>query len=457
MLTMTQTIMRPGFGSPSQGVSAEGYEPNGGQVPRLSGDIRHLVPKLGLREYWYPLCGLNRVKKSKPLRVRMLGEDLCVFRSATKGEVYALTDICPHRGARLSEGDCHYEGTVACPYHGWVFDGEGKNLAVLSEGPNSAVCGKPGTEARSFPTRVLKGIVWVWMGSDAPAPMEEDVPEEFFNPKARIFFNDRIYWRTNWEVALENSMDSHVQYLHRDNLQALISAPQVRSGGSTGQRPNFVGNGFTNGTRPAPATDANGKPHLHDVYPQGWKWPKARNRRYVAWFFGPLLNLLKVPSPGLDNPYWGTGHHLPGMFRSAQGSPPGAKKPGFFRRTFGARGGAGLYGQYTRQTVPVDEWLTRVWYHHWTMPRNSLQHAWYWFLYWTWGRWVSEYNFSQQDMSVMLNQAYDAPEKLSGTDAEVVQWRRLVVTKHFGGRNHPFEYENPDAVVAEIAASMQQV
>jgi hypothetical protein len=60
-------------------------------------------------------------------------------------------------------------------------------------------------------------------------------------------------------------------------------------------------------------------------------------------------------------------------------------------------------------------------------------------------------------MSVMLNQAYDAPEKLSGTDAEVVQWRRLVVTKHFGGRNHAFEYENPDAVAAEIAAAMSGV
>jgi len=50
-----------------------------------------------------------------------------------------------------------------------------------------------------------------------------------------------------------------------------------------------------------------------------------------------------------------------------------------------------------------------------------------------------EYNFSQQDMSVMENQRFDWPEKLSGTDAEVIQWRRLVVTKHFGGRTAAFE------------------
>ena len=46
----------------------------------------------------------------------------------------------------------------------------------------------------------------------------------------------------------------------------------------------------------------------------------------------------------------------------------------------------------------------------------------------------------------MINQRYDSPEKLSSTDAEVIQWRRLVVTRHFGGRDAPFEYKNPDGL-----------
>ena len=44
----------------------------------------------------------------------------------------------------------------------------------------------------------------------------------------------------------------------------------------------------------------------------------------------------------------------------------------------------------------------------------------------------------------MLHQRYDTPGKLSGTDAEVIQWRRLVVTKQYGGRDAAFEYRNPD-------------
>ncbi len=433
---MTQTIDPP---SVSQ---SEDYLPNGGVVPRLSGDIRHLVPKLGLREYWYPLCGVKRVKKSKPTKIRMLGEDLCVFRGAGKDEYVALNDICPHRGARLSEGDCHYEGTVACPYHGWVFDHEGKNIAVLSEGPTSIVCGKPGTEARHYPTKTLKGIIWAWMGAGEPAPIEEDVPEEFFRDDVRIFFNDRIYWHTNWEVGLENSMDAHVQYLHRDHLQALLGGDGVRSGASSGMKPLYTGNGFRSGS-PRLQPGAGGIPGNSVDYGNGWHWPKHNYRKWWNWVFSPFFYVMRVESPVMKDPdRWTGGHHLPGIFRAGGNVQAPVKTGSLLGRLFRSRGVSGLYGLYTRQTVPVDEWLTRVWYHHSVVVKNPLQSAWAWFVYFTWGRWTSEYNFSQQDMSVMMHQSYTAPEKLSGTDAEVVQWRKLVVTKHFGGREHPFVYEN---------------
>jgi hypothetical protein len=98
---------------------------------------------------------------------------------------------------------------------------------------------------------------------------------------------------------------------------------------------------------------------------------------------------------------------------------------------------------YTRMCVPIEENLTRVWYYHCTRPENAWSRLVDRVMYATVRRWTIEYNFSRQDEAVMLNQRYDAPEKLSGTDAEVIQWRRLVVTKHFGGRHAPFEYRNP--------------
>ena len=441
---MTQKVSQSVLGRMPESVET-GYTPNGGRVPNLNGDVRPLVPKLGLREYWYPLIGTRRIGKTKPSRVRLMGEDLCVFRGAAKDEFVALNDICPHRGARLSEGDCHYDGTVSCPYHGWTFDGSGTNVAVLSEGPTSIVCGKPGTEARSYPTQVLKGIIFVWMGEGEPAPIEEDVPEEFFDAKTRLFFNDRIIWRTNWEVALENSMDAHAGYLHRDALQRVLANSQVTSGGiGGGRRPIFTGNGFRSGTGGGGNRGAAGTGQA--VFPQGWKWPKSRWRRYWSWFFGPLLfSWTTMPAPALKDPErWVDGHRLPGLFRAL----PTPRKGGFIKRWLSASNGISVshYGLYTRQTVAIDEWLTRVWYFYTTAPKNRLMRLWYGFIYFSFARWFSEYNFSQQDMSVMLNQSWANQEMLSITDTEVVQWRKLVVTKHFGGREYPFQYSPPQAV-----------
>jgi phenylpropionate dioxygenase-like ring-hydroxylating dioxygenase large terminal subunit len=61
-----------------------------------------------------------------------LGEDIVLFRDG--GKVYALSERCPHRGARLSQGKCLYpgSGTISCRYHGWTFKGEtGRCVAKL--------------------------------------------------------------------------------------------------------------------------------------------------------------------------------------------------------------------------------------------------------------------------------------------------------------------------------------
>lgn len=394
-------------------------------MPKLSGDLRPLIPPLGLRNYWYPAILATRVGVDYPVQVRLLGQDLCLFRTP-EDEIAAIQDICPHRGARLSEGDCHWPGTVACPYHGWVYDQHGKNVAILGEGPEATVCGQRGTEARVYPVQTFKGVVFVWMGDEAPAPIQEDVPAEFFDPHTVIYVNDQIDWHTNWEVALENSMDAHVNYLHRDHLQSMLASPVHMPRGATGSRITFTGNGFKSAVAPRSAPP-------QDLYANGWLWPKTRYRRYWAWLFRPFFVFTHVPAPPLTSEWWGLGHRLPGMFRAGGGVARTPQGNPVRPRT------GGLFGQYTRWPVAVEDWRCRVWYFHATRPTNGLQRAWHWLLYWTTYRWLVEYNFSQQDMSVMENQRFDWKEKLSGTDAEVIQWRRLVVTKHFGGRAADFE------------------
>ena len=43
-------------------------------------------------------------------------------------QVHCLNDVCPHRGAPLSQGwvqEVQGHDCVVCPYHGWAFDKEG--------------------------------------------------------------------------------------------------------------------------------------------------------------------------------------------------------------------------------------------------------------------------------------------------------------------------------------------
>ena len=73
---------------------------------------------------WYVAEWSHAVKKD-PVKVKMLGQTFVLFRDK-QGAVQCLSDVCLHRGGSLSNGWCTDNNTVACPYHGWEFNGEGR-------------------------------------------------------------------------------------------------------------------------------------------------------------------------------------------------------------------------------------------------------------------------------------------------------------------------------------------
>ncbi len=70
-------------------------------------------------------------------RVEIGSEEIGIYNLG--GEYYALSDVCSHAYARLSEGEVYPdEGTVECPLHGAEFDiRTGKNRSFPAVSPVS--------------------------------------------------------------------------------------------------------------------------------------------------------------------------------------------------------------------------------------------------------------------------------------------------------------------------------
>src|SRR5438093_9753608 len=77
-----------------------------------------------LRRYWLPVGALPEMEQEPVRPIRILGENLTLFRSA-RGELGLIAERCAHRGLSLAYGIPQDNG-LRCAYHGWTYDAEGR-------------------------------------------------------------------------------------------------------------------------------------------------------------------------------------------------------------------------------------------------------------------------------------------------------------------------------------------
>ena len=123
-----------------------------------------------MRGHWLPICMAEEVAEpdGAPLRARLLGEDLVVFRDSD-GRLGVVGEHCPHRRASLALGR-NEESGLRCLYHGWKIDVDGNVVEMPSEPPASCLAAK--VKHTAYRSEETGGFVWVWMGADAAPPFE---------------------------------------------------------------------------------------------------------------------------------------------------------------------------------------------------------------------------------------------------------------------------------------------
>jgi 5,5'-dehydrodivanillate O-demethylase len=117
-----------------------------------------------MRRYWWPVWFSDSVD-TKPVPVRLLGEDLILFRDGN-GKTGLIGRYCPHRGASLELGRVEEDG-IRCCYHGWKFNGQGSCLDMPAEPAGSPLISE--VKQKAYPTQEAAGFVFAYLGP-LPAP-----------------------------------------------------------------------------------------------------------------------------------------------------------------------------------------------------------------------------------------------------------------------------------------------
>jgi 5,5'-dehydrodivanillate O-demethylase oxygenase subunit len=173
-----------------------------------------------LRRYWWPV-GISDHLKDKPTLIRVLGEDLVLFRDV-RSHPAVIGAKCAHRRANLCLGNVE-KGGLRCRYHGWLYDTAGRVAQTPGEPPNSKL--KDTVHHPGYPAEELGGFVFTYMG---PRPMPLLPRFHFLAAEGERYSIVQGFGRCNWLQAVENGIDPlHAGFLHGDIWEAVSSEPET--------------------------------------------------------------------------------------------------------------------------------------------------------------------------------------------------------------------------------------
>jgi phenylpropionate dioxygenase-like ring-hydroxylating dioxygenase large terminal subunit len=171
-----------------------------------------------LRRYWHPV-GLTKDADSAPRKVRILDEDLILFRDGD-GRAGLVHARCCHRGTTLYYGKVEQRG-LRCCYHGWLFDVQGHCLEQPCE-PNGGLF-REKVRQPWYPVLERYGLIFAYLGPPDRKPvlptyecLEVMGDGEFVEADdSSIGGGGPIVIPCNWLQHFENVIDPfHVPVLH---------------------------------------------------------------------------------------------------------------------------------------------------------------------------------------------------------------------------------------------------
>jgi len=166
-----------------------------------------------IKNTWYVACTTAELDAlgDKPLGRTICNEKMALFRGP-QGQVAAVEDFCPHRGAPLSLGKV-CKGHLQCGYHGLEMGTDGRTVHM----PGQRVRGFPAV--KSFAVVERYGFVWVWPGEQDKADVAQLPVFGFFDDPAWAYGGGLYHVQADYRLMIDNLMDlTHETYVHATSI-----------------------------------------------------------------------------------------------------------------------------------------------------------------------------------------------------------------------------------------------
>jgi phenylpropionate dioxygenase-like ring-hydroxylating dioxygenase large terminal subunit len=173
----------------------------------------------------------------------MADESIIIVRGKDM-QLRAFANVCRHRGSRICKGSSGHASQLICPYHGWIYELDGRLAAARLTAPDFDLSCR---SLKSVHIEVVEGLVFV---SIADRPLSIDTARAAITAavgpygwaSARVAHRETYPIAANWKLAVENYIEcyhcapAHPEYsrLHsaerpRDRVAKLNEVMEART------------------------------------------------------------------------------------------------------------------------------------------------------------------------------------------------------------------------------------
>lgn len=163
------------------------------------------------RRHWHCLAHESVVATPGDFELFKLGDEQVILTRGMDGVVYAILNVCRHRGAEVCTKPRGNAKFFVCPYHAWTYSNDGSLRAarLMPKDFDRAAHG-----LKKLHVRVAAGLVFI---SFAETPLDFDPVENALRAscgqygwdKAKVAHRQSYPLDANWKLAVENYVECY--------------------------------------------------------------------------------------------------------------------------------------------------------------------------------------------------------------------------------------------------------